>query len=359
MSSARTLALVVAAGALAAACKHDEIEVRQRGKADYNRRALLHAIDQFDAARRSAGAYGKLAAEVERLRPGMDETVAAEAELQLVVLALGPIEAARAEAPDERARALATTVWSVGLAGPIEAPDPQDGRARRGAPARPGEDAGAYLVRLCGGPLALVCQYVVPEHQAPVVEAEAIRRFARRAERAVSQCQPCASEPGWTKAVTGWDALERETHEVAAAVAEDAMPGRWPVAGTAAGPWQPAPLLEVAGDGGWIVEGQPVLPDDRRAALKGLRAASARLRVHVLPAVRADLLAALIDTAGAAGFGEVEVEARAPAYPWTLRGYRLATGRRGRRPPWHPVDTVQVLLRAIDAHVAPGAIAHL
>jgi len=365
MRNARTLALVVAAGALLAAgalvagCKHDEIDVRQQGQADYNRRALLAAVDAYDAAGKTADAYGKLAAEVERLRDGMDETVAAEAELQLVVLALPPIQAARAEPVDARARTLATTVWSVGLAGPIEAPDPQDGRDRAGDPARPGEDAGAYLERLCGGSLALVCQYVVPEAQAPVVEAEAIKRFTRRAEHAVSLCQSCASAPGWAKAVKTWQDLERETHAAASAVVEDAAPGRWPVAGTAAGPWQPGPLLEVTADGGWIVDGKPVLPDDRRKALAEVRVAGPHLRVHILPSVRADVLAALIETAGAARFAEVEVEARAPAYPWTRKGYRFATGRRGRKPPWRPIDTVQVLLRAIDAHVAPGAIAHL
>jgi len=79
--------------------------------------------------------------------------------------------------------------------------------------------------------------------------------------------------------------------------------------------------------------------------------------VRIEPGARADVLAALIDAAGAAGFSEVRVEAREPVYPWQRRAYRFATGGRGKKPPWRPVDTVQVLLRAVDSHVSSGALA--
>ena len=51
---------------------------------------------------------------------------------------------------------------------------------------------------------------------------------------------------------------------------------------------------------------------------------------------------------------ELVIAARDPAYPWTLRGYRIAAAGAGRRVSIRRTDTVQVLLRAIDADVDPG-----
>jgi hypothetical protein len=351
--------LALAAALALVACKHEAIEVRQEGAADYNRKALLAAIDRYNAAGQTAAAYGQLAADVGALRTGMDETVAAEAELQLTVLALVPVDAARRQPIEARAAALATTVWSTALAGSVEAPDPQLGPHRAGDPALAGESVEAYVTRLCGGPLAVSCMLVVPEAQAELVEAEAMRRFARRAKHAVGACPECVSEPAWARSVERWETLERDTSAAAAMAIEAARPGRWPIAGPAAAPWTAAPRLSIADDGGWTLDGRAIPPDAQGRGLSEFRTSRNVLAVHIAPGARADVLAALIDAAGVAGFAEVAVEARLPVYPWRRMAYRFATGARGKRPPWRPVDTVQVLLRAVDASIAPGALAHL
>lgn len=359
MPARRALALGFGTLLALAACKREAIEVRQEGAADYNRKALLAAIDRYTEAGQTAAAYGQLALDIGALRTGMDETVAAEAELQLVVLALAPVDAVKGQPIEARAAALATTVWSAALDGSVEAPDPQLGPRRPGDPAKPGEPVAAYVTRLCGGPLAVSCMMIVPEAQAELVEAEAVRRFARRAKHAVSACAHCSSERAWQQAVERWELLERATSAAAAAAIGRAAPGRWPVAGPVAAPWSPAPRLDITDDGGWVLDGVSVPPDATGGSLSGSRTSSGVLAVHIAPGARADVLAALIDAAGAAGFREVAVEAREPMYPWTRRAYRFATGARGKKPPWRPVDTVQVLLRAVDHSVAPGALAHL
>lgn len=343
---------------VAASCSRDTIDVHRPG-ADYNRHALLVAIDQLNAAGRTPEAFARFAAEINVLRIGMDETVADEAELELDVLALNPIEQVHGLPPSDRANALATTVWSVAMASPITAPDPAMGEGDPGVPARPGETAQAYVERLCGGALAVDCMYVVPEAQAQVVEAIATRRMARRAKHAVDACEACAGDPQWKDAVAKWEGLEIQTHALAAASALTSSPDRWPTAGPGASDWTPAPVLEIADDGGWLLDGKPVKPDAKGSSLAPARGGAEVLDVRVLPGTRADVLAALIEAAGTAGFREVHVEARLETYPWRLRAYRFATTARGKKPPWRPVDTVQVLLRQVDARGEPGMLAHL
>src|SRR5690606_39314997 len=115
---------------------------------------------------RTPEAYLELATKVLALRPGMDKTVAQEAERKLVVLALHPVQAVQAKSRAEQVEALALTVWPTLISDPIVA----DAVLLKRDPKpmllpRPGEDASAYLQRLCGGPLAGECKQVVPEHQ--------------------------------------------------------------------------------------------------------------------------------------------------------------------------------------------------
>ncbi|HTJ42639.1 MAG TPA: hypothetical protein VL463_11125 [Kofleriaceae bacterium] len=350
----RALLIVI----LCAGCAKDEIDVHTPGT-DYNRKGLLAAIDRYNAAGRTPEAYGKLAAELESLRSGMDETVADEAELQLIVLAQSPVEQMRGLPPSTRAQKLATTVWSVAMSGPVTAPDPALGPGDPGTPAHAGETPDAYVQRLCGGALAIECMFVIPEAQPLFVESVATRRLARRTKHAVEECEPCSSDPGWSTAVSKWEALEIETHAQASAALQNVTPDRWPVAGHAATDWTPAPSLDIADDGEWQLDGAAVMPDARGTNLAKARASSEILNVQVAPGVRADVLAALIDAAGAAGFREVHVESRLAVYPWMLRVYRFATGSRGKKPPWRAVDTVQVLLRQIDTRNEPGGLVHL
>jgi hypothetical protein len=353
----RWLPIVVVVAGLAG-CAKDEIDVHSPG-ADYNRHGLLAAIDRFNAAGRTPDAYGHFYAEIQQLRSGMDETVADEAELQLIVLALSPIEQVRGLPPSTRAQKLATTVWSVAMSSPVAAPDPALGPGDPGTPARDGEKPEEYVQRLCGGTLAIECMFVVPESQPLFVEAVAARRMARRTKHAVEECEPCATDPGWAAAVTKWEAIELETHATASAALPKVSPDRWPTAGRAAADWAPAPSLDVADDGQWQLDGEPITPDAKGTRLVPARQSSDVLDARIAPGVRADVLAALIDAAGAAGFHEVHVEARVPVYPWALRVYRFATGARGKKPPWRAVDSVQVLLRSIDTRVEAGGLVHL
>jgi hypothetical protein len=349
---------IVVTALLCASCAKGDIDVHTPGT-DYNRHELLKAIDRFTAAGKTPEAYGRLSSEIAALRSGMDETVADEAELQLIVLALDPVRQVKDLTPEERAQKLATTVWSVAMSTPVVAPDPASGPGDPGTPARAGETPDAYMLRLCGGVLSLECEFVVPEAQQQFVEAVAMRRMARRTKHAVEECEPCATDPGWANAVAQWEALEQRTHAAAAAILARVSPERWPVAGRASASWTRAQVLDVADDGEWMLDDQPITPNARGTDLAAARNGATLLDVRIAPGVRADVLASLIDAASAAGFGEVDVEARAELYPWTLRAYRFATGARGVQAPWRAVDTVQVLLRAIDAHAQPGELTHL
>ena len=88
-----------------ASCGEEKIEVHQGESADYNHGALLSAVDKFVANGRTPLAYAELSQTSFELRSGMDRTVAKEAELKLMVLALASIEAASAAVATESARA--------------------------------------------------------------------------------------------------------------------------------------------------------------------------------------------------------------------------------------------------------------
>src|SRR5688572_11673186 len=84
------LALTLVVGA--AACGKDKIEVNQNPSDDYKQRELVSAIDKFVKANRTPEAYAELSQTVLALRPSMDRTVGREAELRMIVLALGPVQ---------------------------------------------------------------------------------------------------------------------------------------------------------------------------------------------------------------------------------------------------------------------------
>jgi len=337
-------------------CGDDPIQIHHGdGEADYNRAELMVAVDGFVKAGRTVEAYGALATEVKRLRPGMDATVAEIAELQLVVLAAGPVEAMSGRPPNEQVDKLALTVWAVALAPAIHVLAPDGWRDPREAlvAAREGETPAAYVERLCGGTLAFDCQHVVPEWHGPVVGAEAISHLTARARTAVANCEECA-DPAWRGAVAKWEALDR-TSLVERRIAETAgSPTRWPVAGPGSEPWPsiPAPLLELEVDGDWTVGGDPIEPARRPAVLGELRAQGGDvLGVHALPGARVDALDAVLAVAAGAGFHDVAVEARGETFPWPRRAYLLRAARAQKRRA--PADTVQVFLRGRDAAEPP------
>lgn len=344
----RTWPLVIA---LLVGCGDDPIQIHHGdGTADYNRAELMAAIDGFVTAGRTVEAYGKLAAEVKVLRPGMDATVAELAELQLVVLAAGPVEALRARPPAEQVERLALTVWAVALAPAIHVLAPDGWRDPREALVAPRdqETPHAYVQRLCGTTLAFDCQHVVPDWQGPVVHAEAISHMVARVRIAVENCEECV-DPAWRNAVSRWEALEREALVTRRIAEATGAPTRWPVAGAGAEPWPVVepPLLELETDGDWVVDGATIEPARRAAVLRELHARGDEvLGLHALPGGRIDALDQVIAAAASAGFARVAIEARVDAYPWPRHAYLIRAVKAPKRRA--PGDTVQVFLRSRD-----------
>lgn len=97
--------------AIASACGDKPVGVTVETDADYNHTELEQAVDKFVAAGRTPEAYQQFAKTVLSLRQGMDHTVAREAELRLVVLALGPVASVKTQSMPEQVEALALTVW--------------------------------------------------------------------------------------------------------------------------------------------------------------------------------------------------------------------------------------------------------
>lgn len=359
--------LVLALSLLAAACGQETVEVRGIESADYNHKELVAAIDRFVAEGRTAPAYGELASTVLALRPGMDRTVADEAELKLVVLALGPIEAAHAKPMAEQVDTLALTVWPTLLAPAIEADQvliKRDASAAQLAP-KPGEDAKGYLERLCGGPLAGECKQIVPEYHGAAVSSLAIHRATERVRNAVSDCVMCGNEPGWHEAVRAWESLDRMTASTIHDVERKADPDNWPIAGNAAQAagelpdvtslWREA---EVNAIGEVVIGGQRYAAGDRIEALRDLRGDSETITLHLRPELSLAQVKGIVADARKSGARKVAVVARVPQYPWERRVYWLSdagTIRAGLR----STDSLQLLLHTLDYVAGPGAVARV
>ena len=338
----------LAALALAiAACGQDAVAVSERGGADHNRAALLAAARQFRVAGNTPKAFAELSRSVLALRVGMDETVAEEAELLLVTLALDAVAAVPGAATGAEPPIL--TVWPIGLAPRISAPVPGRPLADAWSEYMPGpeEDAGRYAMRLCGAQLARGCGHVVPEGQAAVVAAMAIARFTARARAAVANCLTCG-DPGWAKRVADWEALDGAAVAYVEPARQRMAASRWPVAGPGAAEPAPGPTLEIEDDGATIVNGEPVGP----SAIEPLLAAARResksnvLRVHVAPTAPAERLRVAVGQAAAAGYAHVALLARVPRYPWALVAYSIPAGG---ALPVRDTDPVQVLARVYDS----------
>ena len=345
--------MIAAAIVTLAGCGQDTISVgASTSVRDYNRGELMAAIDRFVAAGRSAMAFGILASEVAALRRGMDENIAQEAERRMLVLALDPVEVVADRPLEEQVSALSTTMWPFALRAPISDPAPTGLLAEReqALKVRPGEGPDEYLIRLCGDVLAAECKYAVPEQQGAIVRAFAVAKLTERVRTAVQACATCGKENTWRKAVNRWEALDRVATNTADDDEQRARPERWPTAGPGSIEWPTdVPLLIVEHDGDAVLDRVVLSPAERVKALARARRGDA-LGVHIGPATRADQVAAVVRDAASAGYREVVLQAREGVYPWKLRGYRIQPERgRGRRTPWRPIDTLQVVLRAVDA----------
>jgi len=345
---------------VAAACGQDRIEVRQGDASDYNHAALLVAVDKFVAAGRTPEAYAELSQTAFELRNGMDRSVAREAELKLMVLALAPVQSVHAKAMPEQVDALALTVWPTLLAPVFEADDLLNKRDPKAATMMPssGEDARAYLIRLCGGPLSSECKQVVPELQGTVIASIATRRATERARNAVADCVMCGVDPGWHEAVRAWEALDRMANSSINEVERRADPDNWPVAGTAAEIDPQLPEAEVSDAGEIVIGGQRYGANQRVSALRDLRGGSTTIALHLRPGMSLAQVRVLLSDVRKAGATRVAVVARNARYPWDRKVYWIADGV-GTRAGLRPTDSLQLLLHAVDAVAGPGTIARV
>lgn len=365
----RPLPLIVALVACIAlaACGEKPIAVREGTDADYNQSALRQAVDKFVVAKRTPEAFAQFAKTVNELRSGMDHTVAKNAELRLIVLALVPMEAMKLRTMPEQTAALALTVWPTLLQPPIAADEvliQRDPKATLLAP-QADEDANAYLRRLCGGPLASECKQVVPEMQGSIVSALVIRKGMERVRNAVNECKYCNSEAGWHDAVRGWEELDRNAHGQLYELERKASPDNWPIAGSAAEDgstltdvtalWREA---EINAIGEVVIGGQRYLGDARIAALRELRADSETITLHLRPEITLGQVKGLLADAKKSGASKVAVVARAPDYPWQRKIYWLSEAG-ATRVHLRMTDSLQLLLHTLDYVSRPGAVARV
>jgi hypothetical protein len=264
----------------------------------------------------------------------------------------------------EQVHELALTIWPTLLAPPIEADAllvVRDPKAHE-IPPKPGEEPQQYLQRLCIGPLATDCKHTVPELQGDIVAALALRRATERIRNAVADCIECSSEssdPGWRKAVKGWEDLDRTTADKITDVEARADPDNWPKAGSAAEDDPGFPEAEFTSRGDVIVSGHAYGPNQQRIeVLRDLRGTSDVITLHFPPdATLAQVRAILVD-ARKAGCARVAVVAREPVYPYRRHVYYVADGA-GLRVNLRTTDSLQLLLHAVDETAGPGTVARV
>ncbi len=350
-----------------AACGQEPIEVTTKNVSDYNRGALVGAIDKFVADGRTPDAYRDLAATVTKLRPGMDRAIAEEAELKMLVLSLAPVQSVSAKPMAEQVEELALTVWPTLLGQEIESDKVlinRDPRWLEFAP-KQNEVPREYLQRLCGGVLAGECKQVVPEYQGAAVSAYATRRATERVRNAISNCVTCDGEPGWREAVRTWESLDRLANGTIHEIERKASPDNWPIAGAAAQTGAELPdataiwrEAEINATGEVVIGGQRYGATQRIDALRDLRGESQIIALHVRPEVTLAQLKGILADAKKSGAGKVAIIARAPHYPWERKVYWLSD-EGTMRASLRPTDSLQLLLHTIDHVGTPGVVARV
>jgi hypothetical protein len=335
--------------------------------ADYNRGALLKAVDKFVEAGRTPAAYRELSEDVLKLRSGFDRAIGEEAELKMLVLALAPVQAVSAKPMAEQVEELALTVWPTLLGQDIRAERILINRDPRWLEFVPkqGEVAREYLQRMCGSVLAGECKQVVPEYQGASVSAFAIRRATERVRNAISNCVTCDGDPGWKEAVRNWESLDRLASATIHEIQRKASPDNWPIAGNAAQAGSEIPdataiwrEAEINATGEVVVGGQRYGATQRIDALRDLRGDSETITLHLRPELSLAQVKGILADAKKSGANKVAVVARAPHYPWERKMYWLSEAgsmRAGLR----PTDSLQLLLHTIDHVGSPGVVARV
>lgn len=354
MKLAGSALVATAVVAMLQACAQEPVKVENRASADYGREQLHEAIATFVKAGRTPAAYAALAARVRDLLPTMDKAVADEAELKLTVLALAPTQAVATRPMNERVQILALTLWPTAFTERLRPPALSRGAIVDQRQLRPDgkESVESYISRLCNGPLGQVCRDVVPEHQGALLYAHAVHNYNERARSAVSDCLVCGVDPSWREAVRGWEELDTTNNTWIRDVAKAAAPSNWPGAGPGAEADADLPEVTLSDLGEIRVDERVVPPSQVTALLRAHLAGSKEVALHVRPEVSLARLRDLTRDLHTAGPRTIAVVAREPHYPWQRRLYRVALGK-GRRVDVRATDTVQVVLRQIDA-AGPG-----
>jgi hypothetical protein len=348
---------------LALSCSQETIDVTRNSVNDYNSGALQAAVTKFVAANRTPAAYAELWRTVLELRPGMDRITAEQAELDLVVLALVPMKAAKDKPMAEQIESLALTVWPILIAKEIEADEilrKRDPKKDEILPNK-GEIALGWLQRICGKQLAAECKQIVPEFQGHVVSALATRRGIERARNAVADCMMCATEPGWREAVAEWEKLDAAVTSWIFEVERKAAPANWPIAGAASQLDPGLPEAELAGSGEIIVGGQRFGATQRIDALRDLRflhGADSAIALHLPSDLTLAQVKGILTDTRKSGAKRIAVVARGTYYPWERRIYWLSDTA-GIRVGMRQSDTLQLLLHAVDHLGEPGAVARV
>lgn len=323
---------------LASACERERIEVKaMAGEHSFAREDLVAAVDRFAHSPRTPSDYRALAVEIERMTPQFNAVVAAEAERNLVFLALEPLDAYYGAAPDAQLAALALTVWPTALGH---------------APA-PNEDAWSYTRRLCSEQLTKECKQVVPEHRAAILSQLVWNRFKERARVALSACAECDDEPRYAETVARFEARDSELTARAGEIARRAHPRHWPIAGEHAAAWSKPAVVTLRSDGTAQLAERDLAPGSWSQALAAVRGDGDTLGVWVGPNTDLGRLRSLGQAAHTAGFHQLAIQARPAQHPYELREYRVALARRSTLP-LRDGDSVQLLVNALDAALAAG-----
>ncbi|HUH04501.1 MAG TPA: hypothetical protein VML75_21040 [Kofleriaceae bacterium] len=323
-----------------AGCPQDEIRVRAGDPdepGDNGRQALLEAGALMRQTPTSPEAFGVLYQRVEELRPWFTKETTELAERTLAFAAVPVMEAVATRPADEQARALALTVWSA---------------AFRTAPF-PGEDPDGFTRRLCGEILRTECGDIVPQYWTLILSQLAWRRFGERARAMFNHCPECRVDSGYRAALEILSRRNEELLVTRARLGDAVQHTSWPVAGEHAVAWTNPPLFQRTPPETFF-DGAAIMGGTWAETLHDGRAGRTVLGVYVRPSERVEMVREIAGVAAAAGFTEIALLARAPAFPYDPREYRVGIGKRAKGPRVRvrDMETVQALVQALDATLA-------
>lgn len=338
MTRGPLIALALAAALAGGGCKKKRIAVvdaRTDKTGEYGKEELEKVVAAFLESPRTPESYRVMSVEIDKLRPTFNQQTSDLAERHLAFLALEPMASVVGQSPEKQLEALAVTVWPVALNVTPEV----------------GEKPAAYIQRACSGPLGAECKYVVPEHWPTVLSALVWRRLKSRAREAFSSCRPCAKDPSYKSLLERYDQFDTEVNKRRALIGDRVERTAWPEIGDSASPWSGVLLLDLALEPHEL-GGQPI-DGDWGKRLVPRPAGADVLGVHVRPRDEVRLVRAILKAAAAAGYKAIAIQARHRDFPYAVGEYRLATRGRGDAVvDVRDVDTVQVLVRALDAAAA-------